>query len=282
MNVFVLGGEGFVGSAFVRAAAKRHQAAAITRRNYEQFRGKACDLLINANGNSKKYLADQNPTGEFDASVASVLRSLLDFPAKRYVYLSTIDVYPCVDDPRRNRETAAIDPAKLSRYGLHKYLAEQLVRKYAASWLICRLGGMVGEGLWKNSIYDILHGQPLRVHAESEYQFMNTDDVAKVVFALVRQRHENEVFNVCGADCVSLAKVARLAGNFNIRYTTGHPRKERYEVSIAKLQSRVAVPSTLAQVQKFMRNRDDGTPSAGAEPQAGAPNDMRFQVPGVP
>ena len=73
------------------------------------------------------------------------------------VYLSSINVYPCVDNPRRNRETTTIDPAERAALGLHKHLAEQIVRRYAASWLICRLGGMVGAGMWKNSIFDILH-----------------------------------------------------------------------------------------------------------------------------
>jgi nucleoside-diphosphate-sugar epimerase len=253
MNVFVLGGKGFVGSAFVRAAGKRHKVSAIDLDNYQQFRGRSCDLLINANGNSRKFLAEQDPAGEFDASVGSVLRSLLDFPATRYVYLSTIDVYPCVDNPRRNRETAAIDPEKLSRYGLHKHLAEQIVRRYADRWLICRLGGMVGTGLWKNSIYDVLHDQPLRVSAASGYQFMNTDDVAKIVLTLVRRQSENDVFNVCGAGCIALAAVAELLGKPPPRYATENPRFERYEINVEKLQSLVSVPDTAATIRRFLR-----------------------------
>ncbi len=253
MNIFVLGGKGFVGSAFVRVASKRHRVAVITRQNYEHHRGRSCDLLINANGNSKKFLADQDPAAEFDASVASVLRSLVDFPARRYVYLSTIDVYPCVDDPRRNRETAAIDPAWQSRYGLHKHLAEQVVRRYAASWLICRLGGMVGAGMWKNSIFDILHDRPLRVSAASEYQFMHTDEVAKIVLSLVRLQPENDVFNVCGAGCVSLAEVAALAGKPPPQYAVELPRVECYEVNVSKLQAIVPVPETVATIRAFVR-----------------------------
>jgi nucleoside-diphosphate-sugar epimerase len=256
MNIFVLGGKGFVGSAFVRVAAKRHRATAITRQNYERHRGRQCDLLINANGNSKKFLADQDPAAEFDASVASVLRSLVDFPAKRYVYLSTIDIYPCVDNPRHNRESAVIDTARLSRYGLHKYLAEQLVRKYSSSWLICRLGGMVGAGMWKNSIFDILNDRPLRVSDTSEYQFINTDDVARIVLTLVRRRPENDVFNVCGAGRIGLAEVAVLAGKPAPRCAVEAPRIERYEVGVSKLRTIVSVPSTLATIRKFLRDRD--------------------------
>ncbi len=269
MNVFVLGGKGFVGSAFVRAArgtraaGRRHDVSAIDLDNYEQFRGRSCDLLINANGNSKKFLAEQDPTKEFDASVASVLRSLLDFPCKRYVYLSTIDVYPRVDGPRWNRETTPIRAEKVSRYGLHKHLAEQLVRKYADRWLICRMGGMVGAGLWKNSIFDILHDQPLRVSAASEYQFMNTDDVAKIVLALVRRQPENDLFNVCGAGCIALARIAELAGKPAPRSVVENPRVERYEVNVEKLQSLASVPKTEATVRKFIRASAGVPPSDG-------------------
>lgn len=255
MNCFVLGGQGFVGSAFVRAAAKRHKVTAITRENYEQFRGQSCDLLINANGNSKKFLAERDAPAEFDASVASVLRSLLDFPSKRYVYLSTIDVYPRVDGPRWNRETATIDPARLSRYGLHKFLAEQLVRKYANCWLICRLGGMVGEGLWKNAVYDILHDQPLRVDPASEYQYLGTDDVARTVLALVRRQKENDVFNVCGDGRIAVGEIARLAGKADLRCASPDARRERYEISIEKLKGLVRVPRTADTIRKFMAQR---------------------------
>ena len=68
------------------ATSRRRQVTAIGRDNYQKFRGQSCDLLINANGNSKKFLADDDPAAEFDASVASVLRNFVDFPAKRATF----------------------------------------------------------------------------------------------------------------------------------------------------------------------------------------------------
>ena len=162
--------------------------------------------------------------------MASVLRALLDFPCGRYVYLSSIDVYPRVDDRRCNRETASIHPERLSRYGLHKYLAEQLVRGYAPRWLICRLGGMVGEGLYKNSVFDILSDQPLRVHADSQYQYIHTADVARIILSLAGRQSDNGVFNLCGDGCISLAQVAALAGKTELRYAVESPPVERYDV----------------------------------------------------
>jgi nucleoside-diphosphate-sugar epimerase len=252
-NVFVLGGTGFVGSAFVRAARKlRYSVRAITRDNYHAYCGKSCDLLINANGNSRKFLANNEPVEDFDASTRSVLQSLVDFRAERYVYLSTIDVYPHVGDPHRNRESAVILPDQISRYGLHKYLAEQIVKKYASHWMIIRLGGMVGSGLWKNVIFDILHNRPLWAHVTSQYQFLNTDDAARVVFELIRRQPKSDLFNVCGKGRVSLAQVISWVPRYTLRYANRTPRIEHYEVNLTKTSTYVSLPVSLVSVRDFI------------------------------
>ena len=83
---------------------------------------------------------------------------------------------------------------------------------------------------------------------------MNTDEVAKIVLSLVRLQPENEVFNVCGAGCVSLAEVAALAGKPPPQYAVDAPRVECYEVNVSKLQAIVPVPETVATVRAFLRS----------------------------
>jgi len=95
--IYIIGGRGYVGSGFVRYCRARglaHQV--ITRETYDEFAGTACDVLVNANGNSRKFLADRDPLAEFDQSVRSVAVSLSAFKAGVYVLISTGDVY---DDP---------------------------------------------------------------------------------------------------------------------------------------------------------------------------------------
>src|SRR4029078_8534880 len=92
--IYIIGGRGYVGSGFARYCRARglpHQV--ITRENYGQFAGHSCDALVNANGNSRKYLADRDPVAEFDQSVRSVAVSLSVFKAGSYVLISTGDVY---------------------------------------------------------------------------------------------------------------------------------------------------------------------------------------------
>lgn len=260
-SVIVLGGKGFVGSAIAAAAAEQGlDLRVVDKDEYEGAVGAACDLLINANGNSKKFLGMQDPRLEFDLSVRSVLRSLHDFRAARYVFLSTIDVYPRVSDPADNAETAVIDPQRLSPYGFHKHLAEQLVRRYAPRWLIFRMAGFVGRGLWKNSIHDLLHGRPLRVHPDSAYQYLDTRDLARLVLHVAAQPVENEIFNIAGDGVITLREIAAGIPGCVLPPEAERLPRERYEVNLAKLKAWATPPPTRATVRRFLAEiRRDGT-----------------------
>lgn len=251
----VLGGKGFVGSAMVSmAAAMGYEVLAIDKDEYEAARGTACDLLINANGNSKKFLAAKNPRLEFDLSVRSVLQSLHDFKYARYVFLSTMDVYfPHVSHPDSNREDTACDPARQSPYGFHKMMAEQLVRYYAKDPLIFRMAGFVGRGLWKNSIHDLLHDRPLRVHPDSAYQYINTTDLARIVLSIAARAPEPGLFNIAGEGLISLREVAALIPGCRCAEEWDQLPLERYELNIERIKQWEAIPATRPTVERFIR-----------------------------
>jgi len=261
----ILGGKGFVGRAIAEEALRRNYIVIVVdKEEYEAAKGTVCDLLINANGNSKKFLARENPRMEFDLSVRSVLHSLHDFSAKRYIHLSTMDVYPDVSDPKLNHEAVAIDTSRQSPYGFHKYLAEQLVRHYAKDWLIFRMAGFVGQGLWKNSIYDLLNHVPLRVHPDSEYQYLNTRDLANAVFEVACKPVAKEIFNITGQGVISLRDISSLIPDHRLDPTWNALPKERYEMNVDKISHLVRIPKTRDTVPAFIREwiTDPGRKSA--------------------
>ena len=252
-KIIIIGGEGFVGSAYVRYCQKNDlDYVVINRSNYQDNIGTKCDLLINANGNSKKFLAKENPLLEFDASVRSVRQSLIDFLAKKYIFLSSCDVYPDCSTPESTKEDTVIDISSQSPYGFHKYLAEQCVRHCHSDWLIFRMGGFVGEGLKKNAIFDILEGEKLWLHPESELQYINTDVAAAAVMDIIKQGYTQEIFNLCGNGLVKLQEIIHLTRSA-VKVNLDIP-PVCYEVSIDKIQSLVNIPSTRDTVIDFVNH----------------------------
>lgn len=232
---YIIGGNGFVGSAYARlfdAQGLKYQI--ITRDNAVEFKGTSCDLLINANGNSKKFMANRDPIWEFEASVNSVLYSLEDYKAERYVFLSTGDVYPQTHSPDVTLEDQILDVSKMSRYGLHKFMAEQLVRGVHANHLIIRMGGFVGPGLSKNAIYDMMTGGDLWLGLGSRLQFINTDDAANIVFGLAQNNDiKNETINLGAKGKASLQEVYVACGSQSV--VKEDAKDVTYELSLDKL-----------------------------------------------
>ncbi len=251
--IFIIGGNGFVGSGFARrCVVEGREYTVITRENYEAHRGKACSILVNANGNSKKNLPREQPLLDFDLSVRSVRASLVDFRYDTYIYLSTCDVYPnCADTPA-TVEDAAIDVSRISPYGFHKLIAEQCVRHAAKRHLIFRMGGFVGPGMKKNAIFDILRGGPLWLDPESELQYIHTERLADSVLQ-VAQEVANETFNIAGKGTIRLRSVIEMVGK-PIPVNRGSPCL-RCEIDLRKVSAIVQLPETDATVRDFVRDQ---------------------------
>lgn len=252
--IFILGGKGFLGSSYVRAldmAGERYEI--ITRENYENFKGKSCDILINASGNSKKYLASRDPQFDFRESVISVHNSLLDFHAGTYVYLSSGDVYPDTSSPSVSNEDQEIAPRQQSTYGFHKGLAENIVKHYAKQWLIIRQGGFVGEGLKKNVVFDILNDLPVRVSLESRFQFIDSLDSAQIVMQLLKKERLNETYNLTGLETISVAEIYDMCSR-SPNIEKGSP-SVTYNMSLTKISKLADPEETKNAIKKFLLSK---------------------------
>jgi nucleoside-diphosphate-sugar epimerase len=259
VHIGVVGARGFVGSAFVRQLTfEGFPLTGLTRENYAAGAGAPIDVLVDASGNSTKYLAETDPLADFDRTVRQRMLTLRDFPSAFHVHLSSVDVYDDLTSPATTSEEAPIDRTKTSLYGLHKLLAEDLVRRHAARWIVLRLAGMVGPGLRKNPIFDVLAQRPLRIHPASQYQFMATDEVARIALELLRLGHANETFNVCGDGLVSPSDASAIAGiPFDSSLIPRGATPRVVDASIERLSRIVCVPSSMEAVVQYIRSRSE-------------------------
>jgi|1048.fasta_scaffold01550_6 nucleoside-diphosphate-sugar epimerase len=253
--IYVIGGDGFIGSAYNRYCINNKIAViSINRSNYDKYVGTKCEILINANGNSKKFLSTQNPKIDFIDSVQSVQKSLIDFKFKKYIFLSTSDVYPDCSKEDSTQECQIIDCNKQTTYGFHKYIAELCVQHNAKNWLIIRQGGFVGLGLKKNVIFDVLYSNEIFVNPKSRFQFINTDISASLVIDLaIKYNLSNQIFNLTATGTISVEEIMKILNRYPVYKANDAPLFN--EISTKKVSKYVKLPDSKNIFNDFILNK---------------------------
>lgn len=203
----IIGSNGMVGSDLIQYLGAKFQVTPINRDNYQNHIGDYFDIVINANGNSKRFWANQNPLDDFFVSTVSVYKSIFDFPCEMYIYISSPDVYENHTGTEQTKESNKIVPENLSPYGLHKYLAELIVKKYKEKFLILRHSMILGSNLRKGPFYDIMHNNPLFITLSSKLQLITTSAVAYIIKTLLENTVVNETINIGGKGTLAFGKI---------------------------------------------------------------------------
>lgn len=258
MKIGIIGYHGFVGSAFyeVFSAKEGWSVVGIDRGNAHLMKDSSFDIMVNANGNSSKRLAEAEPGRDFEMNALATLGFLHDIKCRHYVHLSTVEVYNDKSSEGATREDAQIDPAALSNYGFSKYCGELVARRYAKSWLILRLAGMVGPNMKKGPAYDILHDGKLYLSEKSGLHFMDTREVARIAIQLCEKGRWGEVYNVVGKGALALSEFAEIAG---VKLSASGKEEISFGISTAKLEKECEVPTSKEAVKAFAGEWKDGS-----------------------
>lgn len=242
-----------LGSDLVKYLSSFYSITSITKDNYAQNIHTMFDVVINANGNSRRYFANQNPQDDFFASTVSVMNSIFDFPSKFYIYISSSDVYENHTSEKYTKEKALIDTVNLQSYGFHKHLAELIVRKYKEKFLILRCSMILGTNLKKGPIYDLIYNHPLYITLHSRLQFITTQAIAQIIETLLKNSVANETLNIGGRGSFDFAKIRKLIDK-KIQVS---PRAETqiYEMNVRKIKSLYpALKTSEEYLQEFIKH----------------------------
>lgn len=251
MKIIVIGANGLLGSDLVSNLSKDFEVIRVTKENYDSQKDKSCDVLINANGNSRRFWANEHVLEDFQASTVSVYHSLFDFSFKKYIYISSSDVYENHTSPETTKEDRRIDVKKLSPYGLHKYLSERIVMNATSDFIILRSSMMLGKNLKKGPIFDILHDKELFITKESKLQMITTEEVARIVKTMIVKRVSGEIFNIGGKGTVTVSSIESFAKkSVAVRENA---EQQVYEMNVEKLESYFPLQTSDAYLQEYLK-----------------------------
>ncbi len=198
MTSALIGATGFVGSS-LRAQAPFDEL--YDSKSIGSIRGRSLDLIVCAGARAEKWKANRDPDAD-RAGIEQLIGPLREVQARRFVLVSTVDVYP---EPVEVDEATPIDPARANAYGRNRRALEEFCAdRFRAS--ILRLPGLYGPGLKKNAIYDLLHDNQVdQIHPDSVYQFYDVrllwSDVERAA------RHGIDLLNVA-TEPVSIGEIA--------------------------------------------------------------------------
>ncbi len=251
--IFLVGGNGLVGHAFQKYfKEKKIKYLNIQRQNQNLFKGKKCDLLIYANGNANKTLAEKNPEYDFENTISSIFFYLTNIKFKKFIFFSSVDVYENTDKIQSTSET--VFASNNSVYGINKIISEIYVKKFSKNFLIFRLGGLVGDKLKKNPIFDIFNRNKLFTSVNSEMNFIHTDFIPNIVFKLSKKPIKNTIFNLASKNSISINKILK---NYNLkkvqRIKEYKNKVQTYKINISKISKYTNLPKTEVSIERYIQ-----------------------------
>ncbi len=239
-----------LGSDLVRYLSAKFRVTPIHKENYHTHLGSPFDIVINANGNSKRFWANSHPVEDFIASTESVYKSIFDFKYGLYVYISSSDVYEDHSSPHHTKEDALIAPDRLTPYGMHKYFSELLIQKYVKHYLIFRSSMILGKNLKKGPFYDIARGTPLYITKDSRLQLITSREIANILQFFLSKGIYGQVYNIGGRGSFSFHDISTY---FQIPVTySGSSEKQEYEMSVAKILKLYPLKTSEEYLREFL------------------------------
>lgn len=161
----LIGYSGFVGSTLLKQKSFNELYRST---NIADIRSKSFGTVVCAGAPAVKWLANQHPEQD-QQSIQDLISHLSTIKCEQFILISTVDVF---QKPNQATESTSIDTSGLHPYGLHRYELEEFVKANFSNHLIIRLPGLVGPGLKKNVIYDLLNNNNLEaIDSRGVFQF---------------------------------------------------------------------------------------------------------------
>jgi len=136
-----------------------------------------------------------------------LIRKLLSIPHGKFVFISSIEVYP--KTIKVHCEDEKIDISELETvYGIMKLMAESIVKAESSNWLILRPTALLGKHSRQNSLMRLLVKEhPDLPSGKSEFNYILHSDVLDFI-KIALEQNLTGVFNLASVENIRLADVA--------------------------------------------------------------------------
>lgn len=197
--------------------------------NFEFIQNQEFDLLIFAGLPGEKWRANLYPEKDL-ANIENIIKYLASVKAKKFILISTIDVYPF---PVDCDEKTFINKYK-SSYGMNRYVMEQYIKNNFKDSMILRLPALFGTGLKKNILFDLINNNRIdKINIKSKLQWYDLSRLNEHIDRLISQ-------NFSG--CINLVsepiKISDIVNSFFDHYKIFNDNNEFQNYDIKSIHAK--------------------------------------------
>jgi len=162
--------------------------------------------IIHAAFNAKLNIDSNNLYACYQDNI-ELTQKLLQIPHKKFIFISSIDVYEKNNLPHTEDEVIKINSQNI--YGISKLFAESMVQKHATQFLILRCSALLGKYSRPNSIIKMVQQKNvnLTLHEESEFNYILYEDVLKFISCAISHDNIGGIYNLTAAENITLQAV---------------------------------------------------------------------------
>jgi nucleoside-diphosphate-sugar epimerase len=149
-------------------------------------------------------------------------QELVSAPHKKFIFISTVDVYPKNGVLHTEKEDNIDVSAITGLYALTKLMSESIIINHCVNYLILRSTSLLGKYSRKNSLINIIKEKDckLTLSANSRLNYVLHSDMLNFIKFAITHRLKG-IYNIASSKNITLSEIADISGN-KVRFGKYH------------------------------------------------------------
>lgn len=180
---------------------------------FPKLKRKNFDIIIHCAFNSARSV-NSDTLGEYINDNLLLTEKLLSIKHKKFIYISSVDVYPRNTVEHLEKEAIDLDIMD-GIYSITKLSSEAIVSRFSKKYLILRLGALLGKYSRENNIIKMLKTEgkcSLTLSPQSSFRFVLYFDLLNFIRLAIKNDFTG-IYNIAPKNSITLSKIAGYLPN---------------------------------------------------------------------
>ncbi|MBI5145308.1 MAG: NAD-dependent epimerase/dehydratase family protein [Candidatus Omnitrophica bacterium] len=182
-----------------------------SNRYFKKFRRSGLSIIIHCAFNTNREINSDNLFSYFSDNVY-LTQKLVEIPHKKFIFISSADVYPKNGKIHLENEVIKID-SLCGIYAITKIISEAIIKKYCNNYLILRPTSLLGRYTRQNTLSRIIKDKfpAVGLNSRSMFNYIRYEDVLEFI-KLSIEKDLMGIYNLASSKNILLCETVKILG----------------------------------------------------------------------